>query len=294
MGKRAKFNRKSDFWGNLGLNKISYLDYFERLVELSLSVFEWKNLPDTVDVRFLEMGLFRDGKMLFFKDEVTNEFYCMRTMIGGTMSNYNIPNQRTAYAPNGYQNKLDEKNSVIIFNNLTHTPSVLWCLDYARRLQNIDRTIDVNVNAQKTPVLILCNENQEYTMKQVYSKYEGNEPVIFGNDKFNDDNVTTLSTQAPFLCDRLYELKTSLWNEALTYIGIPNVTEEKKERLIVDEVKRSQGGAIASRFAKLGARQQACDEINRMFGLNISVDYRDVYKITDEEKPNESEVVIDE
>lgn len=272
--KKPQFNSRDSFWDNNLINKINYYDYFQRLLEMSMSVFEWGGLPSSIDVRYLEMSLFYDGKVVFFFDEELGLYQCMRTMIGGTLSNYNIPNIREAYAPNGYRRKLDEKNSVLIFNNFTHTPSTAWCLDYARRLTNIDRTIDVNVNAQKTPLLILCSERQKMTMKQLYAKYEGNEPVIYGYDKLNTDGIKSVNTSAPYLCDRLFALKTDIWNEALTYIGVPNESENKKERLIVDEVKRSQGGVLASGYCKLEARRQACEQINEMFGLDITCNYR--------------------
>ena len=67
----------------------------------------------------------------------------------------------------------------------------------------------------------------------------------------------------------------------LTYMGISNISYQKRERLISDEVTRSQGGTIAIRYSKLNARRQACDEINRMFGLNISCDFREDYRIKD-------------
>ena len=73
----------------------------------------------------------------------------------------------------------------------------------------------------------------------------------------------------------LYELKTQTWNEALTRMGISSVNTVKKERMITDEVARAQGGTIASRYSRLEMRKQACEQINRMFGLNISVEYRD-------------------
>ena len=114
-------------------------------------------------------------------------------------------------------------------------------------------------------------------------KWEGNEPVIFGDNKLNPESLKVLNTGAPYVADKLYTLKTQIWNEALTYFGISNVNFQKKERLISDEVIRNQGGTIASRYSRLNTRRQACDEINRMFGLNMSVDFRDDFRESDDE-----------
>jgi hypothetical protein len=279
MAKRQ--NRQ--FWESASMNNANFMQYYNRLTELSISTFDWQNLPETIDPRFLELVLFGDGKAIFFKDEVLG-FLALRCTTGGQFNVYMIPNDRYAYATNGYQAHLDQTNSVIIYNNMIHTPSSLDVEVFAKRLYNLDRTIDVNINAQKTPVLIQCGETERLTMKNLYKQYEGNEPFIFGDKNLRPDAIKVLQTGAPYVSDRLYTLKTQIWNEALTYLGISNMTENKKERLLKDEVQRNQGGTISSRKSRLKARQQACDEINKMFDLNISCVYNESDKSVDEDE----------
>lgn len=261
-------------------NQRTYLQYVNRLTELSISMYDWKNLPDTVDARFLELALFNDGKAVFFKDEVMG-YLGLQVMIGGALDVYRIPITRTAFAQNGYQMKLDQNNSVIIFNNMLHTNSILDVQEMSKRLYEIQRTIDVNVIQQKTPKIITCTENQRLVMKNLYAQYVGNEPFIFGDKNLDLSGIKTFDTTSPYVADKLYELKTQYWNEALTYLGISNVNTVKKERMITDEVQRNLGGTIASRYSRLFMRQQACEQINKMFGLNISVDYREDMQVLD-------------
>lgn len=268
--------KRDNFWDSAKMNNATYIQYYNILMEIGVSMFEWQNLPDTIDERFLELTLFTDGMAVFFYDDVLG-YLCLQTMIGGNLNVYRIPMERTAYATNGYQNKLDNTNSVIIWNNVIRTNSMNDVEMYAKRLYNIQRAIDVNVNAQKTPVMILADESQRLTMKNLYMQYDGNEPFIFGDKGLNMNQIKALSTQAPFVADKLQELKTRLWNEALTRLGVMNVGNEKKERLISDEVSSSQGGTVAMRYTRLNMRKQACKEINKMFGLNIDVNYRNDY-----------------
>lgn len=261
-------------------NQRTYLQYVNRLTELSISMFDWKNLPDTIDARFLELALFNDGMAVFFKDEVMG-YLGLQVMIGGELDVYRIPITRTAFAQNGYRMKLDTSNSVIIFNNMLHTNSLLDVQEMSKRLYEIQRTIDVNVIQQKTPKIITCTENQRLVMKNLYAQYMGNEPFIFGDKNLDLSGIKTLDTTSPYVADKLYELKTQYWNEALTYLGISNVNTVKKERMITDEVQRNLGGTIASRYSRLFMRQQACEQINEMFGLNISVDYREDMQVLD-------------
>lgn len=281
--------RKRDlqFCESAYMNNRTYMQYYNRLTELALSMFEWKNLPETVDPRFLEMCLFSDGMCVFFQDEVLG-YLSLQCMIGGNLNVYRIPNERRAYATNGYNRDLDGTNSVIIFNNYLHTNSMLDVEMFSKRLYNLDRAIDVNANAQKTPVLIQCDESQRLTMKNLYKQYEGNEPFIFGSKGLDANGLKVLQTGAPYVADKLYELKTQLWNEALTYLGISNINTVKKERMITDEVNRNQGGVVASRYSRLESRRQACRQINEMFGLDIWVDYREDFQDIQEQK-NENE-----
>lgn len=268
-------------------NQRTYLQYINRLTELSISMFDWKNLPDTVDARFLELALFNDGMAVFFKDEVMG-YLGLQVMIGGALDVYRIPTTRTAFAQNGYQMKLDSSNSVIIFNNMLHTNSILDVKEMSKRLYEIQRTIDVNVIQQKTPKIITCTENQRLVMKNLYAQYMGNEPFIFGDKNLDLSGIKTFDTTSPYVADKLYDLKTQYWNEALTYLGISNVNTVKKERMITDEVQRNLGGTIASRYSRLFMRQQACEQINKMFGLNISVDYREDMQVLDTYDANQA------
>ena len=287
MGKRDR-----EFWESATRNNATFVQYYNRLTELSISMFEWQNLPDSVDERFMELALFSNGMAVFFRDDELGDFLALRVMINGGFNVYRIPIHRRAYADNGYNKQLTIKDSVIIYNNLIHTNSMLDVRLFAEKLAELDRTIQVNARAQKTPVLIQCDENQRLTMANLYKEYDGNAPVIFGDRNLNANGVTVLKTDAPYNADRLYQLKTQIWNEALTYLGISNITIAKKERMITDEVARTQGGVVASRYSRLESRRQACRQINKMFGLNVWVEYREDFQ--DTETPAMPEVSINE
>lgn len=273
--------KNKQFWESARMNNGTYQQYYNRLVELGISMFEWKNLPDTVDPRFLELTLFTDGQAVFFKDEELG-YLALRNAMNGDFDVYRIPINRRAFAVNGYQRKLTNKDSVIVYNNYLHTNSRLDADMFARRLYNLDRAIDVNANAQKTPVLIKCSQEERLTLLNVYKQWDGNEPLIMGDKGLNTNAMTVLKTDAPYVCDKLYQLKTQIWNEALTYMGISNINVQKKERLITDEVTRNQGGTIASRYSRLNARRDACKKINAMFGLEIWCNYREDYQTVDD------------
>lgn len=287
MSRRNKGNGL--FGESAVMNNATYIQYFNRLVELSVSMFEWQGLPETVDPRYLELHLFQNGSMVYFRDEVMGDL-CLDCIANGQFDVYGNPISRRAYSSyNQYQKTLNESDSVIIWNNYLRQPSVLDVKMFAKRLYNLDRIIDVNANAQKTPVLVQGTEKQRLTLVNLYKEFDGNAPFIFGDKNLDLNSLRAISTNAPYVADKLYQLKTQIWNEALTYLGISNLNIQKKERMITDEVQRNQGGTIASRYSRLEARREAVDKINRMFGTDISVDYREDFQITNEDEDNAGE-----
>lgn len=282
MGRRKRTN----FEEITVTNTLTYMQYLRRLMELSMSMFEWKNLPSTVDPRYIELRLFETGSVVFFKDDVLGEL-CLDCIQQGNFDVYGNPITRRAYSCyNNYQKVLNDKDSVIIWNNYLRTNSVTDIQLYAKRLWDLDRSVDVNAKAQKTPILIQCNEKQRLTMKNLYMQYDGNTPFIFADNNIDINGIKAISTQAPYVADKLYQLKSQIWNEALTYLGISNLNINKQERLITDEVSRSQGSTISSRYSRLECRRQAVEKINEMFGLDIEVNYREDFQDVDLDIPN--------
>ena len=267
MGKRTTFTESAI------KNNRTYSYYFRTLTEIAISMFEWTNLPDSVDERFLELTLYNDGQAVFFEDEVMG-YLALQNITQGRLNIYRVPIFRRAFAVNGYQRNLNEDNSVIIYNNMLRMPCVQDIARFAERLYQLDSVVDVNARAQKTPILIRSSAARRLTVENLYKEYDGNAPVIYGDKSLDPDSLKVLKTDAPFVADKVYQLKVQIWNEALTYLGIPNINTQKKERMIVDEVSRQLGGTYASRFSRLNMRKQAADKINKMFGLNIGVRFR--------------------
>lgn len=261
-------------YNHLILNNRTFWDYFYRLQELQINMFEWKNLPESVDSRFIELTLCERGYCVYFNDDILGNL-ALPCYYAPPLNVYRIPTVREAFSVNGYHKKVTEKDSVLIFNNYLHTPSVETLLLFAGRLCEIERTIDVNVKSQKMPVAIICDENERLTFENVYKMIDGNKPVILGSKNGLDlKNIASINTQAPFVSDKLIMLKRQIWNEALTFIGIDNVSTDKKERLVTDEVESNLGAVQAQRFVALNARREAVNKINKMFGTNIEVNYR--------------------
>lgn len=257
------------------LNQATLIDIYSRLRLLALSVFEWSGLPDTVSERHLEKTLYEEGKAFFFNDPKTG-FLCLRGSFDGQLNVYGEPINVRVSGQNGYNEVLKPGKYVMIRNNYDMIPTYSTISMFAQRLARVERSIDVNVNAQKTPVLILCDEKQRHTLKNVYSQYIGDEPVIYADKSMNPDMIKSIDTKAEFVADRLQAYKQALWNECMTFLGInaPGGNYQKAERMVVPEVESNNQLIEVSGDVMLLTRQAAAKSISAIIGHTVTVDFR--------------------
>lgn len=248
-------------------NNATYIDYLNRLRLLATSLFTWENLDEVAGFgasRFLEQSLFDNGRACFVKDDELG-FMALKVNPSDKLNVYNLPTRVMAWSI-GYEKNYDFDDVVYIMNNELQLPTSQTINLIAYRLYETERTIDTNLIAQKTPVLIEGDTKTILTLKNVYMQYSGNTPFIFGNKQFDISNkLNVLKTDAPYLIDKLTIHKHELWNEALTYLGIDNANTDKKERLITDEVESNNDliNFYLNCFYK--TRKQACELINEKF-----------------------------
>lgn len=270
------------------LNNAQYLYYYHRIMQLALSRFEYKDFPDSMDERFLEMQLIERGSALLFADDVMGPL-CLPFSYGGPLDIYQKPTIRRAYASNGYNTERSEVDSVIIYNNRMRSPDIAAIRLFAYRLWNFDRIIDINCNAQKTPIVVQCDEQGRLTLTNLFKEVDGNAPVVYTNKNLDLPNsLKAINIQAPFIAENVLNVKKAVWDECMSYLGITTAGIYKAERVTSSEANNSGGTTVASRWSPLAERQTAIEKFNKMFGLNISVNMRedyDVYKTLLSEEP---------
>lgn len=254
------------------LNNATYLDYYKRLRLLALSLFKWENLPETMNERFLEKTLYMFGLACFCYDDVLG-WLSLRCIPSAELNVYEESLKYTAYSIN-YTKTFPRDDIILVRNNLDQLSTDLTIQLFARRLYEAERTIDVNIKGQKTPVLIKCDEKQRLTLKNIYMNYDGNSPVIFGDKNLDVTGFEVLQTNAPYVADKLQEYKRNVWSEALSFLGVNNVADEKAERLVTDEVNANNEMIDLSAETMLLTRQQAAKELNENYGFNVTVKQR--------------------
>ena len=257
----------------MNINNLTYIDYLNRLKLIATSLFTWKGLDEIAGFgasRFLELVLYENGRACFVKDKEKG-YLALRVNPSDKLNVYMLPEKVLAWSL-GYNKDYLFDDVIYIMNNNLEIPTSQSLQLFAYRLYETERTIDTNLIAQKTPVLIEGDTKTILTLKNVYMQYSGNTPFIFGNKQFDISNkLNVLKTDAPYLIDKLEDHKHEIWNEALTYLGIDNANTDKKERLITSEVESNDDliNYYLNCFYK--TRKDACDRINEKYNLNIEL-----------------------
>lgn len=255
-------------------NFLTYQMYLRQLLTLAENVFEFTNLPEFIDVSYLNKQLLRKGSVAFFKDEVMGVIALPYNNIG-TLDVYGRPRAIQVIARNGYTRTLKEGEFVIMYDNNGRYPLLLDIYQNAERIANSKKVIDINIAQQKTPRIWITNSDKKRTVEDMLNQYDGNIETVLSYDNINLDDVQAVMAPAPYIADKVDTHLEKEWAEFFRLIGVANLVEQKKERLIQDEMTASLGGTIASRYSRYEPRVRALKEINKKWGLNIEVKYYD-------------------
>lgn len=304
MRRRMVGNRQQKFKDYMYVNDDTYVDFLERLKKIAISMFEWVNLPESMDARYLEMCLYYLGQAALLKND-NGIFINTKACSAGKLNIYELPTEINCYSVefntnkklyDGFNfnefNKLEPNDYCVYVLNNQNRQATAWTLElFAYRLWLAQRTADTNITVNKMPFIVGVPENQRVTMENLINQIDENRPAVFGTKELAStikDDIRVLPTNPPFIADKLNDYKKEIWNEALTFLGINNLNE-KKERLISDETNSNNELINLNLQSYLTPRKEACKQFNKLFGLvgdkAIDVKVRsDLYNIIKQEE----------
>lgn len=287
---------------NLDTNRL----YLRQMLALAENVFKYENLPEFIDVAYMNKCLLNKGAIAFFYEETLDTIVALPFVKYGSLDLYGRYNTIQVIGSNGYTRVLNKDEFVIMYDNYGRYPLYIDIVQYAWRLALYERICDVNIGQQRTPRIWQTSSDMEQTVKDLLNNIDGLTESVTSYKNLQVDKINAILQPAPYIADQVTERKEKLWNEFLRLIGVANITVQKKERNIRDEILASQGGTIASRFQRFEPRKKAIDEINEKFKEhlkapivvsfydNLPTNLKDISdEIEDDEieKPEESEAI---
>lgn len=262
--------QKRRFFQRIYKEGVEYNKWLFKFANNAIASYRVEGLPVEVDARWLALKLFELGSVAFFYDEDAQEYACMQYLTMGVFDCYGNPTKIRVCNPwTNYQKILKKGQFVIIWDNYLRINSYQSFIGLAYRLTRLDGTIDVNCTAQKTPVIVACNENSQLSMKNMIARVDADEPYIPVSKKFNTDDIQAIQLNAPFIALDLLEAQQRLYNQGNSMLGITSVIAQKKERMITSEVESSNADSLANRRSRTMARDFATEQIKELFGIDV-------------------------
>lgn len=264
----SKNKQALEVYKNINFTRI--YDYYKML---ALNMFTWENLPETMNSRYIENALYENGLCLVNNDD-NMSLISVPCNFGANM---NINGESTEVITSGYNyvktiNYINNKDCVLIRNNDLAKATRDYIANYAERMLEVEMCIRANINQQKFPWFINATEKTKKALEIIFEKVENFEPYILANREIGlgDNALEVLTMPTPYVADKLNEYKYELEREILTFLSLNN-NFEKKERLLTDEINSNNDFISTNAMLMYKNRLQACEEINKKFGLNVKV-----------------------
>lgn len=255
-------------------NVITESFLYNRFRLLMINQYKWTGFEElNIQERHIENYLFDNGYCLFFEDKLNGKLCLPCTGVG----RQNVYGDYLKYRATGfnYQKEVPVGECVLIENNKMRMPTHTAVFYFVSRLYELARTMDVNVKQLKLQTLFSATDKNILTVKKIIDDIEENNWAIITDSTMQlDEIVKAIPTGVKCLTAELTDRYNALMNEALTYFGINNSNTDKRERLITDEANANNQFIDSCAEMFLESRKRACEEINKKFGLNVSVELR--------------------
>ena len=272
MSDYSKFAPDMDVYAGL-MNNETWLHFFGRLCGLAQIVFSYEGLPEEIDTEALERFLLFHTAVCFATDDIVGEKLVLPVIPNNKFDKYGRLTDRKLYSP--YTNyNLDAKpeNSVVMYDNINRVSILPDLIQYATRLTDILRGIDVNVKHQKSPYIFATTPKGTKTLEQIYKKMELNVPVVYGDSNLSMEEIKVMPTPTPYISEQMWDLLQCEWNDALTFLGVQNTASaSKRERLITSEVEGNSAQINYHLWLRYKTRMKAIEELNKLWSINASV-----------------------
>ena len=264
---------------NSQLNNLAALDTIKRqMMLIAENRIRYTGIPSTVDMSYVNKVLIERGAVAFFADEILG-FLILPFNLIGKLDCYGNPTTIQCYSVNGYVSKILKKNEyAILWDNTSKISLLKDIYILAERMAIATRTMDINISQQKTPRFFKTSTENEQTVKKIINNVDTYENLVVTFDNIAIDDFSVVLSPAPYITDKLYDYYDRLWAEFLRLIGMNSITSTKKERLLTDEIRYSQGGALLTRESFLSTRERWIKEVAEKFNVIITYEYADLEK----------------
>ena len=274
----------------------AYICYF---LDRLQSMFKWSGLPDTIPQKWLESYLLVDGQCAVINTD--KGLFATNGGMGADPNEYYIPTKyivTNPWLPEGssagkqYIIDGDEKNAVLVRNDIYTVGLMPLLVKYCTQMVENDITMSIADIWARASVAMSAADDQTRESAELWLKrlrkgelgVIGEAPFLAGNqnESLRTNPIGTVAGTLTDLIEYHQYLKAGLYNE----IGLNSNYNMKREAIMSNETKLNDDALHPLIDTMLACRKEAAEEINKLFGTNISVEFNSAWE--DNEKENEA------
>jgi len=265
-------------------NKVRYTTYFTLLFDTLLEMFEWKNLPDTIPKRFLESILHTSGEV--FVSRINDKLIASGGTLSGEVDEYGLGTDCIAVCPRGEARGQRNVDIAYGINNDTATPDmILYWITHL--LSETDKSIKLNViYSRLLKIPKVATEKDKSMFEELLKKVMDGDPQAFastnaldmefgaGTEVFELTDSNKID-KLPYLTQFFDDTLKRFYN----FYGQPMQNQNKRAQSISDEIHGQDSVSFIIPLQMLRCRQALADNINKIFGTDISVDFSPLWRL---------------
>lgn len=185
-------------------NKKTTWAILDDMIELAENVYQFKNVPEYIDMGYVNQVLLMNGSIAWFYDEVLDSVLALPYDVLNGFDIYGRPVNIMARAKNGrYYRKLKHGEFIIMYDNSRRISILPKIMQRAERLALSVRTEDINIVQQRTPRIWRTSKDKELTVKDILNQIDGMVENVVAYDNIDLDDLSSVMAPAPYIVDKL-------------------------------------------------------------------------------------------
>ena len=260
--------------------------YIKCMYNRTVRIFKYENLPETIKQRDLELLVQMCGYGIALKHE--GKVYILKGGLGGRLNEQFLPT--LAIVTNPYLNLSKQyeigKDCVVFKNDSMYQGLSEIARRYATLLAESEISFKYSAwNSRILTLIGVSNDKTAESAQEILDKIVDGRGmgIISQNALLEEIKNYPYGASTNTYIKQLLELHQYLKANWFIELGLNANYNMKRESLSVDEVGVNEDTLFPLIDDMLASRKIACEELNKMFGLNISVDFDSSWKRLSEE-----------
>lgn len=246
--------------------------YLNDFVNTRLATFQYRDLPDDLTSEIIETALTFRNCLCFYNSRELGGWILCSYNASAELGYYMKPDYVDIMTLNGrtIAYHVPFRDIILVRDNTMDIPPFLVMCEYFEKIQHCEDDLFKIMDIACLPIAIVGNKKQAADLKRTAKALHNENPFIIGDDKMMDE-VKAFNIDLPITVKEVYDIRQKYVEELKASMGI-SATEEKRERLVLEEVTSQNEYTDFIFHERWEQRKRWVEELNEKGGYHIVVE----------------------